>query len=191
MNFKLGVSKNRGGFYPKMDGENNGKNLLKDDLGGFTTPIFGNTQINFQKKSNNSHEIIGQVIDTPGILDHPLEDQKNSFNCLENSRCDVNISINLKPLKAAVSRCRCAKNGGTEFLYVLFCVVESWVPGQKLVVCLVLRASSFLARRVFFVEGYSMIYFLGSDGSSLGSEKIYMATRLVTFLPGWWVGRVR
>ena len=31
---------------PKMDGENNGKPFfLMDDLGGFTTPIFGSTPI--------------------------------------------------------------------------------------------------------------------------------------------------
>ena len=41
----MSVSKNRG-KPPKMDGENNVTTLLKwDDLGGFTTPIFGNTLI--------------------------------------------------------------------------------------------------------------------------------------------------
>ena len=34
------------GKTPKMDGENNGKPYEQmDDLGGFPTPIFGNTQI--------------------------------------------------------------------------------------------------------------------------------------------------
>ncbi len=38
----MGVSKNRGN-YPKMDGENNGKPYEQiHDLGGKTTPIFGN-----------------------------------------------------------------------------------------------------------------------------------------------------
>ncbi len=41
----MGVSKNRGKT-PKMDGENNSKPYEQmDDLGGFTTPIFGSTPI--------------------------------------------------------------------------------------------------------------------------------------------------
>ncbi len=42
----MGVSKNGGGKPPKMDGENKGKPYEQmDDLGGFTTPIFGGPPI--------------------------------------------------------------------------------------------------------------------------------------------------
>ena len=44
--FELGVSKNRGGISPKMDGENHGSKPYEqmDDLGCFP-PIFGNSQL--------------------------------------------------------------------------------------------------------------------------------------------------
>ena len=44
---KKGVEPKIGGCKtPKMDGENNGKPYEQmDDLGGFTTPIFGSTPI--------------------------------------------------------------------------------------------------------------------------------------------------
>ena len=40
---------------PKMDGENNGSKpyFLMDDLGGFTTPIFGNTLMEVWGKLQN------------------------------------------------------------------------------------------------------------------------------------------
>ena len=45
----MGVSKNRGKT-PKMDGVYNGKPYEQmDDLGGFYTPIFGNTHIVYGK----------------------------------------------------------------------------------------------------------------------------------------------
>ena len=56
----MGVSKNRG-VSPKMDGENNGKTLLKwDDLG---VPLFSETPISLSK--------IYRIIEEPENLPNP------------------------------------------------------------------------------------------------------------------------